>query len=173
MSWLQHLKAYPRQFPGTNIILQRPQRQFRYRYFLHHRHPGQPPLKLPSLTSQPGTRRHGDWNFGDGNTSILENPTNTYAVNGTYTVSLTEVNSINSNETTMTGYIVVGATTPVAAFSASPLSGIAPLTVQFIDQSTGSPTQWEWSFGDGIQDQLRARHMSIRTRGHIRLPLYL
>jgi len=110
---------------------------------------GTAPLEVTFTDESTGNPASWSWNFGDGNTSTLENPTNTYAVNGTYTVSLTEVNSINSNETTMTGYIVVGATTPVAAFSASPLSGIAPLTVQFIDQSTGSPTQWEWSFGDG------------------------
>jgi beta propeller repeat protein len=37
---------------------------------------------------------------------------------------------------------------PVAAFSASPISGKAPLKVQFTDKSTGSPTSWKWSFGD-------------------------
>jgi photosystem II stability/assembly factor-like uncharacterized protein len=36
-----------------------------------------------------------------------------------------------------------------AAFSASPLNGIAPLNVQFTDQSSGSPTVWSWQFGDG------------------------
>lgn len=39
--------------------------------------------------------------------------------------------------------------TPVAAFSASPTSGKAPLKVQFADKSTGSPASWKWSFGDG------------------------
>ncbi len=38
---------------------------------------------------------------------------------------------------------------PVAAFSASPTSGYAPLTVKFTDKSTGSLTSWKWSFGDG------------------------
>ncbi len=38
---------------------------------------------------------------------------------------------------------------PVAAFSASPLSGTAPLTVQFMDQSTNKPSSWMWDFGDG------------------------
>lgn len=38
---------------------------------------------------------------------------------------------------------------PVAAFSGTPTSGYAPLTVQFTDESTNSPTSWSWDFGDG------------------------
>ncbi|MDD1655926.1 MAG: PKD domain-containing protein, partial [Methanomicrobiales archaeon] len=38
---------------------------------------------------------------------------------------------------------------PVAAFTATPTSGSAPLIVQFTDQSTNSPTSWSWNFGDG------------------------
>ena len=38
---------------------------------------------------------------------------------------------------------------PVAAFSASPTSGYAPLKIQFTDKSKYSPTSWKWSFGDG------------------------
>ncbi|RYD90773.1 MAG: PKD domain-containing protein, partial [Sphingobacteriales bacterium] len=37
---------------------------------------------------------------------------------------------------------------PVAAFSATPLSGCAPLVVNFVDQSTGAPTQWKWDLGN-------------------------
>lgn len=36
-----------------------------------------------------------------------------------------------------------------AGFTASVTSGTAPLTVAFTDTSTGSPTSWQWSFGDG------------------------
>ncbi|MDD2472567.1 MAG: DUF6345 domain-containing protein [Methanoculleus sp.] len=43
---------------------------------------------------------------------------------------------------------VLGATPPIADFTASPTSGAAPLTVQFTDMSTGSPTSWAWDFGD-------------------------
>jgi len=51
------------------------------------------------------------------------------------------------------GYVdsvsVIAADPPVADFTGTPLSGTAPLTVQFTDQSTNAPTSWSWSFGDG------------------------
>jgi len=37
----------------------------------------------------------------------------------------------------------------IASFVADPLSGKAPLTVQFNDTSVGNPTAWNWSFGEG------------------------
>jgi PKD repeat protein len=41
----------------------------------------------------------------------------------------------------------------VADFTATPRSGYAPLTVQFSDYSTGTPTSWKWDFNnDGIID---------------------
>jgi len=51
---------------------------------------------------------------------------------------------------TKSSYInVVTLKAPIAAFSASSTSGNVPLKVQFTDKSTGSPTSWKWSFGDG------------------------
>jgi PKD repeat protein len=42
------------------------------------------------------------------------------------------------------------ASTPIAAhIKADVASGAAPLAVHFSDVSTGSPTEWRWSFGDG------------------------
>ncbi len=37
----------------------------------------------------------------------------------------------------------------MASFTASPTSGPAPLSVSFTDQSSGPPTSWSWTFGDG------------------------
>jgi Zn-dependent metalloprotease len=50
-------------------------------------------------------------------------------------------------------FAVVGITVtcpvaPVADFSAAPTSGGAPLTVNFTDLSSNSPTSWSWNFGD-------------------------
>jgi hypothetical protein len=49
---------------------------------------------------------------------------------------------------------------PVAAFSGTPTIGVAPLQVQFTDESTGDPTSWSWYFGDedlsGLWTQMTA-----------------
>ena len=38
---------------------------------------------------------------------------------------------------------------PTADFSFSPISSTVPQSIQFNDLSTGNPTSWSWSFGDG------------------------
>ena len=50
--------------------------------------------------------------------------------------------------------VVAGAVAPTALFSASPVSGTAPLQVTFTDQSSGSITGRLWDFGDGITSTL-------------------
>ncbi len=40
--------------------------------------------------------------------------------------------------------------TPIADFTAEPVAGEAPLTVQFNDTSANVPTEWDWDFGDGM-----------------------
>ena len=45
-------------------------------------------------------------------------------------------------------HIQTQAQLPVADFSASPISGIAPLNVAFRDLALGPVTSWEWNFGD-------------------------
>ncbi len=86
------------------------------------------------------------WDFGDGNTSTEFEPTHTYAQDGTYTVTLTASNDCGSVSQTQTVTVV---TPPTAAFSASPTSGCAPLTVQFTDQSSDNVTSWSWQFPGG------------------------
>ena len=44
---------------------------------------------------------------------------------------------------------VSGSSLQFGNFTASPLSGTAPLTVSFNDTSTGSIQIWQWDFGDG------------------------
>jgi PKD repeat protein len=56
-------------------------------------------------------------------------------------------------------------TKPTADFSATPRSGTAPLTVNFTDRSTGSPTGWEWDFGDGFGSTSRNPSHTFTSAG--------
>jgi len=109
---------------------------------------GKVPLKVQFTDTSTGSPTSWFWNFGDGSKSYLQNPTHKYSKAGIFTVSLTVKNAAGRNTVTKTNYITVVAK-PVAAFSASPRSGKAPLKVQFTDKSTGVPAAWKWSFGDG------------------------
>ena len=102
-----------------------------------------------------GNMRH--WSFGDGGTSILLNPLHTYAQPGDYTVLLT----IGAYGTTCLDSIFRSihvwdslAGPCHAAFSVYPDSN-AVYSYQFIDQSSGNLTSWNWNFGDGQTSSLQ------------------
>ncbi|MBK7109871.1 MAG: PKD domain-containing protein [Chitinophagales bacterium] len=85
------------------------------------------------------------WEFGDGATSDLANPTHTYATNGTYNVCLTATNFMGSNEDCQSVVIGGNIVAPVADFTFA----IIGETVTFTDLSTNTPTFWGWNFNDG------------------------
>lgn len=71
------------------------------------------------------------WNFGDGSTSTLQNPTKIYSTPGFYTVSLTVSNGITSDTETKTNFIhVVGSG-----------SGTGTLTGMVTDALTGEAVE--------------------------------
>jgi len=92
-----------------------------------------------------------DWSFGDGGTSTDANPVYTYSTAGTYTVSLTVTNPIDSDTHTKTDYITVNPNTnpPVSDFVADQTTVTMGTTVNFTDQSANFPTSWEWTFDGG------------------------
>jgi PKD repeat protein len=108
------------------------------------------PLTVNFTDQSTGSPTSWSWTFGDGGTSTSQNPSHQYTAAGTYTVSLTATNAYGNDTETKTNYITVAdPPPPVAAFSGTPTSGDAPLTVNFTDESTGNPTSWSWTFGDG------------------------
>ena len=116
---------------------------------------GLAPLTVQFTDTSNGNITTWEWDFDNDGVvdSTEQNPTHTYDIVGTYTVKLTVTGPGGSSTTTKTGYISVNSAAPVARFISDLANGVAPLEVQFIDQSTGDVTGWEWDFqNDGIID---------------------
>lgn len=85
------------------------------------------------------------WDFGDGNTSSQQNPTHTYAADGTYTVCLIASSTCGA-DTTCTTVTVSNCVNPVAGFTESINVGVVDFTST---SSTIGTTTYSWDFGDG------------------------
>ncbi|MCB9235081.1 MAG: PKD domain-containing protein [Bacteroidia bacterium] len=85
-----------------------------------------------------------NWNFGDGNSSNLQNPTHNYASNGNYPVTLIVSNACGADTFSNSVFINCTIPAPVAAFGWNQ----AGFLVSFIDSSSNGAT-WTWNFGDG------------------------
>ena len=105
---------------------------------------GQPVQFKDTSTGSPTSWQ---WDFGDGTGSTSQNPSHTYATAASYTVTLTVADSSGSNTVSQTVTVVWRI---AASFSYSPTSPVVLQPVQFMDTSTGSPTSWQWDFGDGM-----------------------
>jgi YVTN family beta-propeller protein len=118
--------------------------------FCANRTVGVAPMGVQFTDTSMGYASSWAWDFGDGNTSAEQNPVNVFASAGTYSVTLV---AINGNGTSLTPkacmITVIAPTVPVADFSANRTTGLAPMGVQFTDESSGYASSWEWSFGDG------------------------
>ncbi|MBN1431742.1 MAG: PKD domain-containing protein [Methanomicrobiaceae archaeon] len=111
---------------------------------------GTVPLTVTFTDLSTGGPTSWSWNFGDGGTSTVQNPSYTYNSVGTYDVTLTVSNAAGSSQKTVEDLIlVISPPPPDAEFSGTPVDGSRPLTVSFTDLSTGTPTSWLWDFGDG------------------------
>jgi PKD repeat protein len=110
---------------------------------------GDAPLTVRFTDLSTGNPTMWAWDFGDGATDMVANPTHVYTTPGTYSVTLTASNQYTSDTVCKTQWVTVRDVSINADFVGNPTSGYAPLTVQFTDLSTGNPTKWLWDFGDG------------------------
>jgi len=124
--------------------------------FIGHPTNGYAPLDVQFSDCTIGNPDIWKWDFGDGSTSKIQNPNHTYQRPGKYTVTLNASTALGGTSTKVKeDYIIVDGECSISAdFSFDPQSGIAPLTVQFTDLSTGDPTMWAWDFGDGSTDMV-------------------
>ena len=91
------------------------------------------------------------WDFGDGSSSTLQNPSHVYAEMGEYTVILIVTDSNdNSDSDTTIAYVTDPGEDPVAN-AGGPYGGVPGEMIQFTGSVLGGsePYSWSWDFGDG------------------------
>lgn len=116
--------------------------------FTTHLFKGGVPLQVNFTDLTSGGPSGWHWDFGDGNTSAEQNPSHTYRTPGAYDVSLI-VHTEYQRSGVRTPACISAGSPPTPAFSFDRGEGLAPLTVNFTDLSTGSPETYLWDFGDG------------------------
>ena len=113
------------------------------------------------------------WDFGNGNTSVLQNPSTVYLKPGFYTVKLIASNDTMS-DTLIRNAFIIAYSPPTSNFSATPLTGCAPLPVTFTDRSSPNSSAivtWYWDFGDGNYSNDRNPKHSYTTGGSFTVAL--
>ena len=122
------------QMERITIVGSQPEAEFTYRIN---------EKKVIFIDTSTGNPRNWFWSFGDGTTSTQRSPTHFYTSHGTYTVTLMVSNSAGSSSQTRTLCLNQP---PQADFQYS----VDGTVVTFTDTSSGGPTSWSWTFGDGL-----------------------
>ena len=102
----------------------------------------------PNVTAVDGVASYL-WDFGDGFTSPLQNPSHTYPLQGNYTVKLIITTNDGCTDSAVIVNAVVVGNISLPDFTASPLAQCVGQPVQFTDLTAPSD-RWAWDFGDGI-----------------------
>ncbi len=103
------------------------------------------PTTVNTLNNSTGAIGY-QWDFGNGNTSVLNNPTINYTAAGQYAINLIATNTYGCKDTaaqTFNAYI-----TPTVSFTPSATIGCEPMSVTFANQTQNANT-YLWQFSDG------------------------
>ncbi|MEP7263466.1 MAG: PKD domain-containing protein [Bacteroidota bacterium] len=104
------------------------------------------PLSV-TFTDQSGLATGWYWDFGNGNTSVLQNPVAIYNNDGLFNVML--IGTFPGGCTDTAYYPnMIAVNTPIADFIAPAASGCSPVTISFTNMSSDA-TDYLWDFGDG------------------------
>jgi len=128
---------------SLNVLIQKPTANFGWNII----NSGCGTLQVAFTDSSANQITAWQWAFGNGASSVLQNPTYTYTAPGIYGVTLIVTNGGGCKDTLKLDSIIVVAG-PIGTFTFAPTTGCIPLEVTFIANSNNSQ-QYIWDFGDG------------------------
>ena len=96
-----------------------------------------------------------DWDFGNGTTSNMTNPTVVFNQFGTYNVTLIVTNALGCSDTLSQNVTAYSPTMAIIAFTHSAANDFCDLEVYFSNQSINMNT-YLWDFGDGTTSSLES-----------------
>ena len=114
------------------------------------------------------------WDFGDGTTSIVQNPRHKYISPGTYSVSLSVTNVIGCVRTETKPNIISVHIPPQADFALADSLSCAPFSIELTDQSrtVSAPiVKWYWDFGNGDTSVLQEPDYTYEDPGTYQISL--
>lgn len=103
------------------------------------------------------------WDFGDGNTSIVQNPNHTYSAPGNYSVSLNIIDTNSACQDTVVHMVnLLNQSTCYAYFTYRvDTNG----NVNFFDSSGSQIDTWFWDFGDGTTSNTQSPQHTYSGNG--------
>jgi len=106
-----------------------------------------------NFTGNPASATSWLWNFGDGTSSTLQNPSHVYQVPGNYVATLTTVSNgctftVSGNPINPANNGNGGTVDPITTLPSIPFVSCAPATIAFFKQSPNHQVI-QWNFGDG------------------------
>lgn len=110
-----------------------------------------------------------EWDFGDGSSSLIENPSHTYNTGGAYNVSLI-VSDVNGCSDTAYIQNSVNVYNPIADFSVNQSILCVGDTLDVINQSQSS-SSYLWHFGDGSSSTLMSPNHIYSDTGYYQIVL--
>ena len=119
-------------------------------------------MKVTFTDNSTGNPTLWHWNFGNGQTSSLQNPV-VFFDPGTWTVTLTTENG--SGTSAPVSQVITVSAKPTVAFNSSSTTGCYPLGIQFTDQSSANVVKYQWDFGDGDTSNDRNPYHTYRSAG--------
>lgn len=123
---------------------------------------GKAPLAVKFEDRSIGGPTSWAWDFGDGSTANVRNPTHTFTTAGSYDVKLTVTRGDATASSTQV--LNVGGV-PNTDFIGAPLAVNVNEPVKFTDKTTNVPTSWKWDFGDTAESTYQNPSHSYQLKG--------